>query len=959
MRATVLTCLDFPRDFDMFLQISSAMDTPKVANLHQPPTSAKSDLNSESNTSSRQFQPDSLKSHKPSNSHTNSYENQQKYQHSSRIHNSPANSPSNSLQSPRRKSHPKSSIPSSSLQSHTNHEMIESPYSPQKSTNNTSKPSHKSFDHQIDQYGSIIFSHQSRDYSELSETTHQFDNAPETLTFSHPYTVQFENMMNNSFEPQSSKKQPNSSSIRDNLYQSQQTALERTEFTDQSYTALLSTIPRSQQSHNDSKIYQKSFDNEVTLTRSSLNAAEDFLKSHNESISITRQIYDKSNISQFPTAPITQERSGASTPPSTIALNIHESPKYNVHSRIPNPHHSQTKSSTISNSLQSKTQNDLSSTMHKAVLESGQLSHQSTAAPVNLSFSKQSSFDKNSNSCEPNIPRSSPLTLSSTQSPKHITLPMSSFRQSLKLPCSDSSGVTHQSHIVSKDIIPTSRQSPEQDIAPASNISRSQLPCAEHAIADGAYQYNIDSAIQKLPQQFKTEPISIHHHTPNIPKSSPTSIVVNTRQSARRMSITSKPIIPTSLQYQTIPEAAQFRNTAETGQFAQQLHNTAIQTSHQIQAVPVSAQFAHQPYTATLQTSQQPQAALANAQFSHLPSTANSSNTHQTHTSPESAPISHQSYTAAFPNSQQPQNMNYTPPFVIIPNTYQPIQSHSASTVSSHQANIVAIPNTHQSNTASINTQLTHQSLVNSQVAQQVHAGALQTSHTNSLNSRVLSQKSHTKSLNSQILSLQIQASLENAQLAYQYQSLDNGSSNQSHTSLENAQVSHQYQPVGHASSNLSHTSLENSQLSYQSHPANQTSYRPADTSQHSESSSPEYPLLSPVARAPSASPDFPDLMFSVLVPAPRQLTLERQLNKSVLIGWTAPEPHTQAPAQIDSYHVYVDGVLKTTVKATERTRALVEGVDSNRVSNTNYSLILTPFPVLLCLERVLPGVFE
>lgn len=34
----------------------------------------------------------------------------------------------------------------------------------------------------------------------------------------------------------------------------------------------------------------------------------------------------------------------------------------------------------------------------------------------------------------------------------------------------------------------------------------------------------------------------------------------------------------------------------------------------------------------------------------------------------------------------------------------------------------------------------------------------------------------------------------------------------------------------------------------------------------------------------------------------------------------------------IESYHVYVDGVLKVTVKANERTRALVEGVDLNRV---------------------------
>ncbi|KAK9874253.1 hypothetical protein WA026_002609 [Henosepilachna vigintioctopunctata] len=65
-------------------------------------------------------------------------------------------------------------------------------------------------------------------------------------------------------------------------------------------------------------------------------------------------------------------------------------------------------------------------------------------------------------------------------------------------------------------------------------------------------------------------------------------------------------------------------------------------------------------------------------------------------------------------------------------------------------------------------------------------------------------------------------------------------------------------------------------------------------------------------------------------VPAPRQLTLERQLNKSVLISWTTPE-NVGPGNHIESYHVYVDGVLKATIKATERTRALVEGVDSNR----------------------------
>ncbi|XP_069188516.1 uncharacterized protein [Procambarus clarkii] len=72
------------------------------------------------------------------------------------------------------------------------------------------------------------------------------------------------------------------------------------------------------------------------------------------------------------------------------------------------------------------------------------------------------------------------------------------------------------------------------------------------------------------------------------------------------------------------------------------------------------------------------------------------------------------------------------------------------------------------------------------------------------------------------------------------------------------------------------------------------------------------------------------DLFFSVLVPPPVQLTLERQLNKSIVIGWNPPPDAPQG--SIESYHVYVNGLLKTTVRATERTRALVEGVDSTKL---------------------------
>lgn len=64
-------------------------------------------------------------------------------------------------------------------------------------------------------------------------------------------------------------------------------------------------------------------------------------------------------------------------------------------------------------------------------------------------------------------------------------------------------------------------------------------------------------------------------------------------------------------------------------------------------------------------------------------------------------------------------------------------------------------------------------------------------------------------------------------------------------------------------------------------------------------------------------------------VPPPQRLILERQMNKSLLIGWVPPDV---PPGKIEGYHVYVDGVPKATIKFSERTRALIEGVDSSRV---------------------------
>ncbi|XP_074602793.1 RIMS binding protein isoform X2 [Brevipalpus obovatus] len=61
-------------------------------------------------------------------------------------------------------------------------------------------------------------------------------------------------------------------------------------------------------------------------------------------------------------------------------------------------------------------------------------------------------------------------------------------------------------------------------------------------------------------------------------------------------------------------------------------------------------------------------------------------------------------------------------------------------------------------------------------------------------------------------------------------------------------------------------------------------------------------------------------------VPPPKRLILERQFHKSILIGWLQPEcPRNY----IDCYQIYVDGVPKATIPSSERTKALIEGVDS------------------------------
>ena len=66
-------------------------------------------------------------------------------------------------------------------------------------------------------------------------------------------------------------------------------------------------------------------------------------------------------------------------------------------------------------------------------------------------------------------------------------------------------------------------------------------------------------------------------------------------------------------------------------------------------------------------------------------------------------------------------------------------------------------------------------------------------------------------------------------------------------------------------------------------------------------------------------------------VPAPCDLKVERQLQSSVLISWSPPPG--LPTADVNSYHVFLDGHFKTSVSGSERTKALLENLDLAKVS--------------------------
>ena len=71
--------------------------------------------------------------------------------------------------------------------------------------------------------------------------------------------------------------------------------------------------------------------------------------------------------------------------------------------------------------------------------------------------------------------------------------------------------------------------------------------------------------------------------------------------------------------------------------------------------------------------------------------------------------------------------------------------------------------------------------------------------------------------------------------------------------------------------------------------------------------------------------------------PYPRNLQLDRQLANSILVSWRPPDDIN--PADIRSYHVFLDGDFKTSVRGSERTKALLENVESRKVKRLHHKV--------------------
>lgn len=79
-----------------------------------------------------------------------------------------------------------------------------------------------------------------------------------------------------------------------------------------------------------------------------------------------------------------------------------------------------------------------------------------------------------------------------------------------------------------------------------------------------------------------------------------------------------------------------------------------------------------------------------------------------------------------------------------------------------------------------------------------------------------------------------------------------------------------------------------------------------------------------------SFTSDTNTVFITIGIPHPMNITLNRQLHNSIFISWEIPE--NIGSYDIQAYHIYVNGQFRTSVKGSERTKALLEGIDSSKV---------------------------
>lgn len=84
-------------------------------------------------------------------------------------------------------------------------------------------------------------------------------------------------------------------------------------------------------------------------------------------------------------------------------------------------------------------------------------------------------------------------------------------------------------------------------------------------------------------------------------------------------------------------------------------------------------------------------------------------------------------------------------------------------------------------------------------------------------------------------------------------------------------------------------------------------------------------------------------------MPSPREISVERQLTKSILISWSPPY---NAITSVAHYHVCVNGVVRAVVPGGYKTKALIENVDINKVMLHIFNALLRFILVQICYRQ-------